>query len=318
MHLALLADYYFHAVFPVRRDQQQAIAGFAPPQATMASVVSNELADQWRALARQDARAVSYDELAATLDAWSAPIALEPGELVPMTNDVPLASRVITWGSEHRFLVNDVRGVIRTWEAEGVIPAQRGEEGPATRYPRIGVRWSAFEGASQEGARTYRLRKVGESQVVRGLKAADVVERVKAEPASRWEVFGVGMADWRPPESVAAISKLLESTAAAPPNGTGSASPSSAPVAEVLPPSAPWGDAVCACGAALKAGTRFCPECGVAVAQKPKCPKCASDLLPGAKFCSGCGHSLSLRACPACDAKLPEGARFCGECGARC
>jgi membrane protease subunit (stomatin/prohibitin family) len=51
------------------------------------------------------------------------------------------------------------------------------------------------------------------------------------------------------------------------------------------------------------AGTRFCPNCGQAVA-------------PGAKFCTNCGHNLQItNACPNCQTVNPPGAKFCSNCG---
>ena len=52
---------------------------------------------------------------------------------------------------------------------------------------------------------------------------------------------------------------------------------------------------VCAgCGAALPAGSRFCPACGAACGQSAErfCPGCGRKAEPGAKFCAGCGQKL--------------------------
>ena len=52
---------------------------------------------------------------------------------------------------------------------------------------------------------------------------------------------------------------------------------------------------VCAgCGAALPAGSRFCPACGAPCGQPAErfCPGCGRKAEPGAKFCAGCGQKL--------------------------
>ncbi|MCR4877585.1 MAG: SPFH domain-containing protein [Clostridiales bacterium] len=57
-------------------------------------------------------------------------------------------------------------------------------------------------------------------------------------------------------------------------------------------PAAPAATARCsACGAAISAGAKFCPECGA---------KQSAEV-----FCTGCG------------AKIPAGTKFCPECGAK-
>lgn len=48
------------------------------------------------------------------------------------------------------------------------------------------------------------------------------------------------------------------------------------------------------CGAALPAGSRFCPACGAPCGQAAErfCPGCGRKAEPGAKFCAGCGQKL--------------------------
>ncbi len=69
-----------------------------------------------------------------------------------------------------------------------------------------------------------------------------------------------------------------------------------------------------ACGATVKEGAKFCPECG-----KPMqmlCPKCGKPVGEKSKFCPECGASLQP-VCAKCGAKLHVGAKFCPECGER-
>ncbi len=49
-------------------------------------------------------------------------------------------------------------------------------------------------------------------------------------------------------------------------------------------------------------------------AQGGVCPHCGAAVTAGTKFCPECGKSL-LRSCPACGAALPANVRFCPECG---
>ncbi len=75
----------------------------------------------------------------------------------------------------------------------------------------------------------------------------------------------------------------------------------------------------CANGHLAKPGTRFCPECGEAMAQpvSATCPKCGEPTL-GAKFCPNCGTKIETTptTCKNCGAEL-KGAKFCPECGTK-
>ena len=66
------------------------------------------------------------------------------------------------------------------------------------------------------------------------------------------------------------------------------------------------------CGAKLKAGAKFCGECGAK--QGVSCPKCGALVDANAKFCGECGESL-VKTCAKCGAQIKAGAKFCGECG---
>mgnify|MGYP001610337464 CR=1 FL=1 len=66
-------------------------------------------------------------------------------------------------------------------------------------------------------------------------------------------------------------------------------SPAAIPVLTAAPP-VPAGRPCQACGHALAAGARFCPDCG---AKQPTfCPTCRADVAGGAKFCSTCGTKV--------------------------
>ncbi|NTV94417.1 MAG: zinc-ribbon domain-containing protein, partial [Thiobacillus sp.] len=64
------------------------------------------------------------------------------------------------------------------------------------------------------------------------------------------------------------------------------------------------------CGAENPDESRFCTECGAAMAAaqagEAKCAGCGATLAAGAKFCVACGHPVDGAAgpaqCPACGA----------------
>ncbi|QUC68028.1 SPFH domain-containing protein [Aristaeella hokkaidonensis] len=70
---------------------------------------------------------------------------------------------------------------------------------------------------------------------------------------------------------------------------TQSMNPSAAPAA----PAAAAASAVCsACGAAIPAGSKFCPECGAKQAAGSFCGNCGTAVPAGTKFCPECGTKL--------------------------
>ncbi len=72
---------------------------------------------------------------------------------------------------------------------------------------------------------------------------------------------------------------LLGSASGAKPAGAGKSSSAAAPAARS-----------CAeCGSELKAGAKFCPECGAQVTQERRCAACGIPLTPAVKFCPDCG-----------------------------
>ena len=70
------------------------------------------------------------------------------------------------------------------------------------------------------------------------------------------------------------------------------------------------------CGAQIKEGAKFCPECGAK--QGAECPVCHKPVSKNAKFCPECGASLKQEIkCKKCNATLKKGAKFCPECGTK-
>ena len=54
--------------------------------------------------------------------------------------------------------------------------------------------------------------------------------------------------------------------------------------------------------------------------EKIQCSNCGADVKIGVKFCPECGQKIeqaNKRFCIECGAELKNGASFCGECGAR-
>lgn len=69
------------------------------------------------------------------------------------------------------------------------------------------------------------------------------------------------------------------------------------------------------CNAKIKAGSKFCPECGEKITVTKKCAKCGADIKSSAKFCSECGAPCdSVKVC-SCGAEVSAKAKFCPECG---
>lgn len=74
--------------------------------------------------------------------------------------------------------------------------------------------------------------------------------------------------------------------------------------------------ATCAkCGATLPENAKFCLECGekVVPADMVVCPGCGNTVAKG-KFCLECGYKF-VTACPKCNSEIVPGAKFCLECG---
>ena len=70
------------------------------------------------------------------------------------------------------------------------------------------------------------------------------------------------------------------------------------------------------CGATVKKGAKFCPECGKEMTdEKITCPVCGKEVRKNAKFCPECGAGLGNKKCPECGKEVPAGTKFCPECG---
>ncbi|HOS80811.1 MAG TPA: protein kinase [Anaerolineae bacterium] len=50
------------------------------------------------------------------------------------------------------------------------------------------------------------------------------------------------------------------------------------------------------CGAFVRLGARFCPQCGKTMDTSHRCPTCATPYRPGARFCAKCGATLPITA----------------------
>ena len=70
------------------------------------------------------------------------------------------------------------------------------------------------------------------------------------------------------------------------------------------------------CGASIKKGAKFCPECGET--QSELCPTCKKPVPAKAKFCPECGEKIvKVSTCPTCKSEVKKGAKFCPECGTK-
>ena len=71
--------------------------------------------------------------------------------------------------------------------------------------------------------------------------------------------------------------------------GQGSAVAQPAPLASAAPTGVPAATKCGRCGAELKAGVKFCGECGAPVPRERHCTNCGAKLAPEVKFCGECG-----------------------------
>lgn len=72
------------------------------------------------------------------------------------------------------------------------------------------------------------------------------------------------------------------------------------------------------CGAKIKKGSKFCPECGEK--QGYSCPNCGTEVRKNAKFCPECGTKLENKTAKnekicSCGEKLTKNDKFCPKCG---
>jgi membrane protease subunit (stomatin/prohibitin family) len=72
------------------------------------------------------------------------------------------------------------------------------------------------------------------------------------------------------------------------------------------------------CGAPrTNPAAKFCESCGTlfAKAEDTRCSSCQSIVKAGAKFCANCGTAVGEK-CPSCGEAIDPSARFCAACGA--
>lgn len=71
------------------------------------------------------------------------------------------------------------------------------------------------------------------------------------------------------------------------------------------------------CGEEIRAGVKFCPNCGSA--QGKKCAKCGAIVAKNAKFCPECGTSVQKKkVCKNCGEEIKDASKFCPNCGKKC
>ena len=74
------------------------------------------------------------------------------------------------------------------------------------------------------------------------------------------------------------------------------------------------------CSAVNPAGTKFCGNCGSAIAPKViVCSNCGKEILAGMKFCGECGTPVApaKKFCPNCGVEAAPDMKFCGSCGTK-
>lgn len=70
------------------------------------------------------------------------------------------------------------------------------------------------------------------------------------------------------------------------------------------------------CFAVIRAGSKFCPECGKPTKKEVKCIKCGVSIPENVKFCPECGEKqITENKCSKCGVQIKQGTKFCPECG---
>lgn len=118
-------------------------------------------------------------------------------------------------------------------------------------------------------------------------RSFDVAERVASnESAGQFANMGVGLGVMAGVGGVmgGAVGNMVGGAM----NSVPQAPAAPAPQAPAAAPAG--GTKICACGAEIPAGAKFCMECGAK--QPVTCPNCGTQLTDGAKFCLECGTKL--------------------------
>ena len=201
-------------------------------------------------------------------------------------------------GTNSQLTVDDVEGQIKRTIVSGLsdilgqsgIPAldlaanydEISELALTTLSPRIeemGIRLESFavENISlpAEVEKTMDRRTsmgvVGDMNRYAQFQAAEAMREAANNPAGGTASAGIGMG------AGVAMGQMFSSMM--------NAAPAQQPVQQ---PVQPAGKQCIACGAAISANAKFCPECGAN--QTPSCKGCGAKLAPGTKFCPECGQ----------------------------
>lgn len=95
---------------------------------------------------------------------------------------------------------------------------------------------------------------------------------------------------------------------------TGAMSGATSNMASNTPPAAASTVKCPSCQADVNTGTKFCPECGGAMAKK--CIHCGVALNGNPKFCPECGGNQTVsKKCPKCNEEIDGNPKFCPHCG---
>ena len=231
----------------------------------------------------------------------------------------PAAFMREVFGTSSLFTVEGVEGQIRSLAvsaltdaiAESGIPAldlasrydelsRRALEALAPQVAALGLELCGFvienislpEEVEKAIDRRTSMGVAGDLNRYAQFQAAEAMREAAANPGGMAGV-GVGMG------AGAAVGQMFAQSLNGAAAGAGAAgagvAAGAAAGAGVAAGAAGAGAGVCSgCGAALPAGSRFCPACGAPCGQAAErfCPGCGRKAEPGAKFCAGCGQKL--------------------------
>lgn len=206
--LVALADYYYHCVFPARRDGEISTTGSDGTQASIQSVICAEIAREWRKdLERAKLGTRNVAEAIRTLHTWTAPVARAAGGIVPFTNALRPEERMNDWA-----LLTQVKQSIELMVTAGRLAEHRNQQGHLESvYPRLAIDWEELDVTHEEPQQQAFYRYRGPIGPVRhGQSAEQVAALVRAAPGGVHQVLGTDMAAWASAESVLEIAAALQ------------------------------------------------------------------------------------------------------------
>jgi hypothetical protein len=219
--LLALADYYFHCIFPVTREN--AVAAFA--SAEVVGSAENEAVGEIRKELRERARSrggrkesALDQEIVESLKSireWACASARTTGRPSPASADLTPEQREFEWA-----LMDEVRG--RLAEVPGYVPTRNALGEVVMAFPRLRVDDRVIDAEVEEGEAAaaqdapppvdgggYAYHYAGPSGRAQGLAASDVAAKVAEAPNETHKVWRGGLSSWVIAREEPAVAALL-------------------------------------------------------------------------------------------------------------